>query len=36
VQFLDEENGKLMEENIELKELCEEMISGMGAETLDC
>jgi hypothetical protein len=36
VQFFDEENGKLMEENIELKELCEEMISGMGAETLDC
>jgi len=36
VQHLEGENYKLLEENLELKELCEEMIAGMGDDAVDC
>ncbi|KAL3934885.1 MAG: hypothetical protein SGBAC_009484, partial [Bacillariaceae sp.] len=36
VQHLERENYKLLEENVELKELCEEMIAGIGDDALDC
>jgi len=36
VQYLEGENFKLLEENVELKELCEEMIAGIGVDAVDC